>query len=307
MNIPPYVFLTLAPLLWAGNFVFGRALTEALPPFGINMVRWILACVVLIPLTLALEGRFPRPARHLWPSLVVLAITGVFLFNALVYLSLGYTTSINAALINGTTPILTVIFAAMIGLDRLTGRRLVGVFASLIGVAWIVSRGSLEAILSLSFNWGDLIMLIAALVWAIYTILINRVLRYLTPLATATLTTVLALPLLGAVGGYELVTRPIGPITPVVVVGLLYIGTLASVAAFLAWSIGVRGIGAARSSIFLNLIPVFTAVIAVLTLGERIGPAQLVGGLLVICGVTLASSRSWKKRDEGEAVTAEKQ
>jgi drug/metabolite transporter (DMT)-like permease len=101
-------------------------------------------------------------------------------------------------------------------------------------------------------------------------------------------------PPLGVIGGYELMSRPIGTITPTVVLGLGYISVLASVAAFMAWSVGIKGIGAARGSIFLNLIPVFTAVIAVLTLGERIGLVQLIGGSLVIGGVTLASLRGRK-------------
>ena len=274
--------------------MFGKPLLEALPPFGINLVRWVLACLVLVPLTLALEGRFPRPARHQWPTLVAMALTGVVLFNALVYLSLLYTTSTNAALINGTTPILTMVLAAAIGLDRLTGRRLAGALVSLVGVGWIVSRGSLGALIDLSFNRGDLIMLVAALTWAIYTILLNRMRGALSPLATLTIVSVLAVPPLGVIGGYELMSSPMGAITPTVVVGLVYISVLASVAAFMAWSVGIKGIGAARGSIFLNLIPVFTAVIAVLTLGERIGLVQLIGGSLVIGGVTLASLRGRK-------------
>src|SRR5919202_1929837 len=122
----PYLFLTLAPLFWAGNFVFGKALLEALPPFGINLIRWVLACIVLVPLTLAFEGRFPRPARHQWPTLGATALTGVVLFNGLVYLSLVHTTSTNAALINGATPLRSMLRAATVGLDRLTGRRLAG-------------------------------------------------------------------------------------------------------------------------------------------------------------------------------------
>ena len=275
--------------------MFGKPLLEALPPFGINLVRWVLACLVLVPLTLALEGRFPRPPRRQWLSLAVMAVTGVILFNGLVYLSLVHTTSTNAALINGATPILTIVLAAAVGLDRLTRRRLAGAFVSLVGVGWIVSRGSLEALAGLSFNRGDLFMLIAALTWAIYTILLNRMRGELSPLATLTIVAVLALPPLGVIGGYELMSRPVGPITPLVVVGLVYVSVLASVAAFMAWSVGIKGIGAARGSIFLNLVPMFTAVIAVLTLGERIGLVQLVGGLLVIGGVTLASSRGRKR------------
>jgi drug/metabolite transporter (DMT)-like permease len=281
--------------------VFGKPLLEALPPFGINLVRWVLACMVLVPLTLALEGRFPRPARHQWVGLAVMALTGVVLFNALVYLSLRYTTSTNAALINSVTPILTMVLAAAFGLDRLTGRRLAGAFVSLVGVSWIVSQGSLEALIELSFNRGDLIMLVAALAWAIYTILLNRVRGALSPLATLTILALIALLPLSVIGGYELVSNPIGPITPVVIVGLVYVSVLASVAAFMAWSMGIEGIGAARGSIFLNLIPMFTAVIAMLTLGERVGLVQLIGGLLVIGGVTLASSRGWQRADTGKA------
>ena len=102
-------------------------------------------------------------------------ITGVFLFNGLVYLSLEYTTSTNAALINGATPILTILLAAAVGFDRLTGRRGAGALVSLVGVVWIVSRGSLGALLGLSFNRGDVVMLVAAVMWAIYTVFVIRV------------------------------------------------------------------------------------------------------------------------------------
>jgi drug/metabolite transporter (DMT)-like permease len=172
-------------------------------------------------------------------------------------------------------------------------------------VGWIVSRGSLEALASFSFNRGDLVMLIAALLWAVYTVLVIRVTRVLTPLAVTTITAVLALPLLGLVGGYELAIRPIGEITPVVVLGLVYVGVMASVGAFLFWSIGIKGIGAARGSVFLNLIPVFTAIIAAIALDERPGLPQLVGGLLVICGVTLASFSRDRKPADAEPAPSE--
>ncbi len=141
MKISPYVFLVLAPLFWAGNFVFGAPLSEALPPFGINLIRWILASAILVPLLFVREGRLPRPSRHLWPSLAVMTVTGVVLFNSLVYLSLEDTTSTNAALINGTTPILTIVLAASVGLDRLSGRRSIGAILSLLFVSCVISRG----------------------------------------------------------------------------------------------------------------------------------------------------------------------
>ncbi|MBV9454118.1 MAG: DMT family transporter [Rubrobacter sp.] len=115
--------------------------------------------------------------------------------------------------------------------------------------------------------------------------------RVHTPLATLTIITALVLPPLSAIGGYELLAQPLGHITSVISAGLLYIGIVASVAAFMSCSIGISGVGAAGEAIFVNLIPLFTAGIAVLTLGERLGLVQLIGGLLVVGGVTLTSSR----------------
>jgi drug/metabolite transporter (DMT)-like permease len=113
-----------------------------------------------------------------------MAITGVLMFNALAYLSLGYTMrSTNAALINRTTPSLTMVTAVAIGLDRLASLRLIGALASLTGAVWILYRGSLEALFNLSFYRGDLIVLVATLMWAIYIILVDRITHTLSPLS----------------------------------------------------------------------------------------------------------------------------
>lgn len=289
-RIPPHAFLVLAAALWAGNFVVGGPLAGVLPPFGLNLVRWCVACCLLIPMTLWREGfSFVRPAFRVWPGLVAMAVTGVFFFNSLVYLSLTYTTSVNAALINGATPILALFVVAGLGGGRPTGRRLAGSLVGLLGVAWVVSRGSVETLTSLSPNRGDLLMLGAALCWATYTVVGGQVARTLSPLAATTASAVLALPLLAFTGGYELLTRPVGDVTPAVVSGVLYIGIAASVVAFLSWNTGIGLLGASRGTIFVNLVPVFTAMIAVPVLGERLGLAQIVGGLMVLAGVTLVS------------------
>lgn len=289
-RIPPHVFLILAAALWAGNFVVGGPLAGVLPPFGLNFVRWVVACCLLVPLTFLREGTgFLRPALSVLPGLMAMAVTGVFLFNSLVYLSLTYTSSINAALINGATPILALFVAAALGGGAPTGRRLAGSLVGLLGVAWVVSRGSVETLMSLSPNRGDLLMLGAALCWATYTVVGGQVARTLSPLAATTASAVLALPLLALTGGYELLTRPVGDVTPAVVSGILYIGVAASVVAFLAWNTGIGRLGASRGTIFVNLVPVFTAVIAVPALGERLGLAQILGGLMVLAGVTLVS------------------
>ncbi len=288
--------MVLATLLWAGNFVVGGPLAEVLPPFGLNFLRWCVACALLVPLTLLYEGTgFIRPALRMWRSLLVMAITGVFLFNSLVYLALTETTSINAALINGTTPILTLFVVAVLGGGSPTGVRIFGSVICLAGVVWVVSRGSLETLASLSLNRGDVLMLVAAVCWAFYTVLGGNVTREISPLAATTASAVLALPFLAISGGYELLTKPVGSVSAPVVSGLLYIGIGASIVAFLSWNVGIRRVGASRGAIFLNLIPVITAVIAVPVLGENLVPAQLVGGMLVFAGVAIVSRSGDKK------------
>lgn len=301
LKVPPQAFLILATLCWAGNFVVGVPLVEVLPPFALNAVRWFVACAVLVPLALRREGAgFVRPALGRWPALLVMGVTGVLLFNALVYWALTSTTSINAALIAGAIPILTLFVAAALGGGLPTGRRLLGSLVCLAGVAWIVSRGSVAALVNLSFNRGDLLMLVAAVCWAVYTVVGGNASRALSPLAATTASAVLVMPLLVLIGALELLAQPagaVGPFTPAAVLGILYVGVVASVVAFLAWNAGVGRLGAARGAIFLNLVPLFTAAIAVPVLGEGVVVAQLFGGLLVLAGVTLVS---WPARGEGK-------
>lgn len=261
-----------------------------LPPFGLNFLRWCVACALLVPLALWYEGTtFVRPALRVWRSLLVMAVTGVFLFNSLVYLALTQTTSINAALINGATPILTLFVVAVLGGGLPTGVRLFGAVVCLTGVAWIVSGGSLETLIGLSPNRGDLLMLLAAVCWAFYTTLGGNVTREISPLAATTVSALFALPLLALFGGYGLLAGPVGEVSLPVISGLLYIGIGASVVAFLSWNVGISRLGAGRGAIFLNLIPVFTAAVAVPVLGEDLVLAQLFGGLLVFTGVAIVT------------------
>lgn len=290
MKFPPQALLILATLLWGGNFVIGRAVTGDIPPVTLAFLRWCVAFIVFLPIAYPyIKKDWPKLKAH-WPIVYVLALTGVASFNTLVYIGVYYTTSINASLMNSSTPIIIYILSFIFLKERLSKYQLIGTFISLIGVLFIISGGSLESFLAFRFNKGDLIVLFAVFCWAIYSLLIKqyagRLPGYSTFLATIALGAVMLLPFTV----YELITTDTAiNWSTSTISAIFYVGIVASIVAFLSWNTGVVALGANRASIYLNFIPVFAAIFAILFLGEQLQLAQLIGGAAVVSGVLLSS------------------
>lgn len=292
MKFPPQLLLVLATLLWGGNFVIGRAVAGDIPPITLAFLRWCVAFIVFLPIVYSrVKREWPMIKTH-WPIVIVMAITGVACFNTLVYIGVYYTTSINASLMNSSTPIIIYILSFIFLKERLSKFQLIGTAISLSGVAFILSKGSLETLLSFSFNKGDLIVLIAVFCWGVYSLLVKqyagRLPGYSTFLVTIALGVIMLLPLTI----YELMTTSVDIVwSPSTIGAILYVGIVASIIAFLSWNSGVVALGANKASIYLNFIPLFAAIFAVLFLGEDLLLAQVIGGLAVICGVLLANKK----------------
>lgn len=292
MKFPPQLLLVIATLLWGGNFVIGRAVAGDIPPITLAFLRWCVAFIVFLPIVYSrVKREWPMIKTH-WPIVIVMAITGVACFNTLVYIGVYYTTSINASLMNSSTPIIIYILSFIFLKERLSKFQLIGTAISLSGVAFILSKGSLETLLSFSFNKGDLIVLIAVFCWGVYSLLVKqyagRLPGYSTFLVTIALGVIMLLPLTI----YELMTTSVDIVwSPSTIGAILYVGIVASIIAFLSWNSGVVALGANKASIYLNFIPLFAAIFAVLFLGEDLLLAQVIGGLAVICGVLLANKK----------------
>lgn len=292
MKFPPQLLLVLATLLWGGNFVIGRAVAGDIPPITLAFLRWCVAFIIFLPIAYSRLTREWQMIKANWPAVIVMAITGVACFNTLVYIGVYYTTSINASLMNSSTPIIIYILSFIFLKERLSKFQLIGTALSLAGVAFILSKGSLETLLSFSFNKGDLIVLIAVFCWGVYSLLVKqyagRLPGYSTFLVTIALGVIMLLPLTI----YELMTTSVEIIwSPSTIGAILYVGIVASIIAFLSWNNGVVALGANKASIYLNFIPLFAAIFAVLFLGEDLLLTQVIGGLAVICGVLLASKK----------------
>jgi drug/metabolite transporter (DMT)-like permease len=216
--------------------------------------------------------------------------TGIAAFHTLVYLALSETTAVNALLILTLAPVLIMAGAALIGQERPGPLQWAGALVSLLGAAVLVTRGSLSTWSAQGLNRGDLWMLGAVLAWTVYSLLLRRRPRDLPQDVTLAASILAALALLGPlllVQGsmhFEVSLPALG--------ALLYIAVFASIVAFRLWSFGVDEIGPARAGQFVNLMPVFGALLAVGLLGERITMAQGVGAVLVFAGVALVQRRA---------------
>ena len=288
----PYILLIIATLLWGGNFVIGRAVTGDIEPITLALLRWCTAFIVFLPIAY-------RPLKQEWHKLkanfhivIILAITGVAAFNTLVYIGVHYTTSINASLMNSSTPIIIYLLSFFFLKERLSKQQIIGTALSLIGVAFILSGGKLSTLLSFQFNKGDLIVLLAVACWAIYSLLIKQYASKLPGYSTFLVTIVLGILILLPFTIWERMHVASSIEWNLTTISaILYVGILASIVAFLSWNKGVVALGANRASIFLNFIPLFASIFAVLFIGESLQITQLIGGLAVIVGALIANRK----------------
>lgn len=281
------IYLLFTTAFWGGNFVIGRVVVQYLSPFMMSFGRWTIALSLLIPLMVkkGLPNR-EELIKH-WKSILIMAITGVFGFNTLVYFAVKYTTSVNAALVNSLTPVVIVILSALFLAERLTARQLSGVFLSLIGVLVVISQGSLQTFFPLQLNLGDMIMVVAVFLWGIYSILMKKVTKTISSLTVTTLSAIIGWILLIPFAVWEFISADLIQLNLTSISGLFYIGIFASVLAFLGWNEGVIHLGPGKSSVFLNLIPVFAALFSFVFLHEGLSWYQLIGGFLVVMGVMM--------------------
>lgn len=285
----PYLLLTLSALIWSGNFVISRAMNNVIPPAGFVFWRWVVALVVLLPVVL------PRLRRE-WPivraNLGLIAICGLFgvtLFNFLIYTAMHYTTAINAALVNSAIPIFILMFARIFYGQRVVLRQHIGIALSLIGVAAIILRGDPSRILTLSFNHGDLLVLLAAIAWGLYSVAIKRYPQGLNPFVFLFSMTVAGLVLLVPFYAWEIAQGQLMTLNQPTVLSIAYVGILASVVAFTAWNHGLRVVGPHIGGQFVHLMPAFSTILAVIFLGERLQAFHVAGIVLISAGILCAT------------------
>jgi drug/metabolite transporter (DMT)-like permease len=292
----PYMLLWLPPAFWAGNLVLGRGLAETMPPVTLAVGRWLVALLLLLPFVL--RGLWHQ-RELLWQQRWLILLCGGFGiagYNALAYVALQTVPAVNVAFLNSTLPLMIPVAAFLLSRDRVSRQTLAGIAVSFAGICWIVSRGNLAALLALHFEHADLLVLLAILNYAVYSVLLRRRSPALDPLVFLAATMAAGLLVLLPFWIWELHAGAVIPTDSASVAAVLYIGIFASLLAFILWNRCVAMLGAAVTGVSFHLVAVFTALLAFILLGEPVQGFHALGILLILAGFGIATLPAARRR-----------
>lgn len=281
------ILVNIATFSWATNILLGRYLRNDIGPLTLTALRYVVASVIF----LALMGRVPakerKPGKDL-KLLAAMAATGVVLFAPVLYLGLRFTTAVNGTLINGLGPLLTALFAAWLINEPFSSGQLAGAFTALAGVVILISGGSLDFLRTAHFNPGDLIIIAAVVIWALYSVAGRKTVQGRSPLSATAISMFMGLPVLAAAAVIESFTFP-AVISLRLIMLVLYIGAVPAALGFFCWNSGIEKLGAGGAMVFYNTMPLYGTLLSFLFLGETITAPHIAGGSLIIAGGLIAS------------------
>lgn len=286
----PYVALLFMPLFFSSNLVFGRAAITSVEPWTLAFLRWTLAFLILLPFAWPGIRQHGKVLKTHWKTIGVLGLLGMWICGALVYYALHHTSATNATLIYTSSPILILLMEWVFRGRRMGLREMVGVALALAGVVLIIVKGSLEILLGLSFNLGDLIIAFCALSWAGYSVILKRSVFSAVP--TLSLFAVIAAA--GAITLFpfmvwETAATQKFPATQDAWLSIAGIVVFASLLAFSLYQYGVKSVGPSVTGLFMYLLPLNGVMLAVVFLGEKLHAHHFAGFILIMAGLILAT------------------
>lgn len=288
--------LVIPPLLWSGNAVVGRVVAPLVSPMTLNLLRWAIAFVLLLPLA----GAVLRPGSGLWPQWRRFALLSLFSiggYNALLYLALNTSSAINVTLVGASTPIWMLIIGQLFFKMRVTRRQLLGALLSLSGVVLVLGRGDWQVITHLRLVPGDLYVLLASIAWAYYSWLLAHPTPESAPIRANWAHFLLAQIVFG-LGWSALFSAGEWALTPAhidwswpLAAALAFIAVGPAIIAYASWGAGVARTGPAVAGFFINLTPLFTALLSSAFLGESPQAYHALAFVLIVSGIVLSSRK----------------
>lgn len=284
-----YLALIFAVLCWSGIWIAGRGVHEEIRPVAMSFWRWLLAALIFLPFVFGQLKREWAIIKRERVRLAIKAAFGVPIFSIFLYWGLDTTGAINGSLLNSAQPVYVMLIAWIIFQQPSRGRELAGVVVSLLGVTAIISRGDVYALARLQFSAGDILVIISAVSWALYTVLLRVWPSELSQRSFMAAIIIFGVPMILPFYIADVALSGVSPVSWPVVISIIYQGVFGSIIAFLCWTYGVTRTGMAVGILFVHLLPVFTAIMAITLLGERLELFHLVGIALILAGIYVAT------------------
>ena len=290
------LLLTIPPLMWAGNAVVGRMVGPLVPPMTLNLLRWVLAGLLLLPLAAWVLRPDSGMWTH-WKRLSVLGLLSVGAYNALQYLALHTSSPLNVTLVAASMPVWMLLIGRLFFAAPVSHRQLLGAALSIVGVLLVIGRGRLETLLQVQLVPGDLYILMAAICWAFYSWMLARPGGVPEAIRSDWAAFLLAQIVFGLVwsalfagGEWALTDGRIVWGWPLAA-ALVYVAVGPAVLAYRAWGIGVQRAGPTMASFFGNLTPLLTAVLSSALLGDLPQLYHAAAFALIVGGIVVSSAR----------------
>lgn len=277
-------------VIYSSPPVVTRSVSTGVPPVALSLSRWVIASLILLPIV---RRRLPEAWPQLKAHIPSLAFLGLFMIfgSTMSVLAVYYTTATNAVIVNASQPAITALLSFLIAGTTLLGRQRLGIVCAFVGILIMVARADLDVLLGLDLNIGDPIFLLGVIGWSTYAVLLPR--QEYIPDSTI-LMFVIAVTGMVSLAPVWLVERIIVggfDFTPQIIAAMLYLSVFPTLLATVSWNLAIRSIGPNRSAIFVNLIPISGATLAVVFLKERLYGYHFIGAAFVLVGIYLAIRR----------------
>ena len=303
LSLKAIVLLTLPPLLWSGNAVVGRMVAPLISPMTLNVLRWALALLILLPLAPWVLRR-GSPLWAQWRRFAVLGCLSIASYNALLYLALTTSSPMNVTLVGASTPVWMLLIGRFFFGTPVSARQLLGAVLSIAGVVLVMCRGQWDILIGFHLVAGDVYMLIAAIGWAFYSWMLAHPTTESAPIRADWAAFLLAQTVFGLVGAlgcasleWTLTDARLELGWPLAA-ALAFIGLGPAVLSYRAWGAGVALVGPSVAGFFMNLIPLFAALLSTIFLGESPQLFHAAAFMLIAAGIVLSARKTAAAKPE---------
>ena len=293
IRIKAYIMLIFCAFFWSGNFIIGKFATfYEVPPLTLNFLRWLIVLIILIPFTFKDILKNLKIIKKNFYSILLMSITSISLFNSVVYYSLNFTQVLNGALMISTIPILIVFISFIFKTERINFNQILGLVLSLTGVTIIITRLNFSNLINLNLNKGDILLLIAMLSWAIYSTMLRTHKTGLKYLSFMSVIISIGLIFLFPQFLFEFNNHQVIRFNIPFFLIVCYVVFFAGLGSYILWNKAVVIVGPNKAGIFLHLMPVFSSLMAIFLLNEKLMDFHIIGAITIIIGIYLSSKKS---------------